>query len=281
MILELKRFKKAADLGAITKASEILFITQPAMTQSIQRLEKELGFKLFKHEGKKVYLTEQGKMVSEIAEKIIVLWENAKNLNDPVNLPTKLTIGVYDSAALMLTDYFNNKLNKIKLGIIIDRSENLLKKLRLGLIDICICVLPTDKYLYSSLKLMSTFKEKLLPVTALNGGKLSGEIPLISYSRDSQTGKYVNESFFKAGIKTKIVTESVNPLFIRELALKNMGTAILPYNMVKDDIDEKRLFIQKLPVKFERTCAIFTSKELDNPVLLDIMREIQEELKKV
>lgn len=280
MILELKRFKKAADLGAITKASEILFITQPAMTQSIQRLEKELGFKLFKHEGKKVFLTEQGKMVSEISEKIIDLWEKAKSLNDPINMPQLTSIGVFDNAALTLSDYFTQKIKTTKIEIVIDRSESLLKKLRMGLLDICICVLPQDKLLYSNVSLLSIYKEKLIPVSAGKIKKDISEIPFIMYNKDSQTFKYVDEAFIRAGVRPKIVVESVNPIFIKELALKGFGTALLPINMIDNEIKEKKLFIQKLPIEFERTCGIFIAKESDKPHLADFAMEIKKELVK-
>lgn len=280
MILELKRFKKAADLGAVTKASEVLFITQPAMTQSIQRLEKELGFKLFKHEGKKVYLTEKGKMVSEISEKIIALWEKAKSLRNPENSPQEFSIGVFDSSALLLTEYFNKISSQLKVEIIIDRSEILLKKLRLGLIDLCICVMPQDKHLYSGFDVVEIYKEKLIPVSAGISIKNIEDTPFIMYSRDSQTGIYVARTFINAGIEPKVVSETSNPLFIKEMALKNLGTAILPYNMVKDDIEENKLFVQKFPVKFERAIAIFKNKESDNPVLTSLIHEMREELKK-
>lgn len=278
MIIELIRFKKAADLGAITKASEILFITQPAMTQSIHRLEHELGFKLFKHEGKRVFLTEQGRMVYEISGKIIDLWEKTKSLKDPVNMPPLISIGIFDNAALMLSDYFTQKIKTTKFEIVIDRSESLLKKLRLGLLDLCICILPQDRSLYSSVTLLTTYKEKLLPVSANKDKKDISEIQFIMYNKDSQTYKYVDEAFVQAGIKPKIVVESVNPIFKKELALKGIGTALLPMNMVENELKSKKLFIQKLPITFERTCGIFMTKETDNPLLQEIIREMQLEL---
>ena len=43
--------------GSLTAAAKLLFITQPAVSQQLNAWEKELGFKLLDHQGKKVALT--------------------------------------------------------------------------------------------------------------------------------------------------------------------------------------------------------------------------------
>jgi len=54
-------FKTVAELQHYTKAAAKLFLTQPALTKSIQGLERELGVPLFKKDGRNVILTEYGK----------------------------------------------------------------------------------------------------------------------------------------------------------------------------------------------------------------------------
>ena len=59
--LELYRlFYDVALTGNISKTAEKLFISQPAVTQSIQKLEEQLGGKLFYRVPKGVMLTEEG-----------------------------------------------------------------------------------------------------------------------------------------------------------------------------------------------------------------------------
>lgn len=57
---QLKYFYEAAECRHITKAAERLHIAQPALTQSIRRLENELGVKLFARRGRSVGLTDCG-----------------------------------------------------------------------------------------------------------------------------------------------------------------------------------------------------------------------------
>ena len=58
----IKVFYIVAKENSITKASEILFISQPAVSQSIKKLEQELGGTLFYRSNKGIKLTEEGKI---------------------------------------------------------------------------------------------------------------------------------------------------------------------------------------------------------------------------
>ena len=59
-LTQLKYFYVAAECGQITKAAEKLHIAQPALTQSVKRLENELGVKLFERRGRSVVLSRCG-----------------------------------------------------------------------------------------------------------------------------------------------------------------------------------------------------------------------------
>ncbi len=255
MILELTRFKKVADVGNITKASEILFITQPALTQSIHRLEKELKVKLFRMSGKKISLTREGKTIYLLADKILEIWGKALNLNTEEG--RKISIGLFDSAAIKLAGYFQSK----RVELVIDRSEILLKKLNYGILDISICVMPRDLRDFPNIKQLASYKEKLIPVSGRIRNEKIDKIPFILYGKDSLTGKFVDSIFTQHKIMPLIIAESVSPLYIKELALGNYGVGILPEDMVKDEIRSRKLFIQKLPITFERTCGIFKNND--------------------
>lgn len=60
-LLQLRYFQKVAEMGSITKASKHFMIPQPSMSQTISRLEKELGVKLFDRHSGKVFLNEHGR----------------------------------------------------------------------------------------------------------------------------------------------------------------------------------------------------------------------------
>lgn len=57
---QLKYFKTVAEVGKISAAAEILFLSPPALSTSISRLEKELGVTLFNRTGNRILLNRQG-----------------------------------------------------------------------------------------------------------------------------------------------------------------------------------------------------------------------------
>src|SRR5215469_2936698 len=131
MIEELKRFILVAKEESVTRAAQKIFITQSALTQSIHRLEKELHTKLFVHTGKQIHLTEDGKSLVFIGEKILTLWSNA---HDPLirkTLKPTFSIGMFDNVALRLGKFLTDKSvqKAYNLELTIDASGKLLTRM--------------------------------------------------------------------------------------------------------------------------------------------------------
>lgn len=70
-ILQLKYFYALAQTQHVTKTAEQLHIAQPALTQTIHRLENELEVKLFQPSGRNIVLTEYGKYLQKKVEPIL------------------------------------------------------------------------------------------------------------------------------------------------------------------------------------------------------------------
>lgn len=68
---QLEQFITIAKVGTLSKASEKLLISQPALTRSMQRLEEELEIPLFDHKKNKLTLNENGKLALPMMEKLI------------------------------------------------------------------------------------------------------------------------------------------------------------------------------------------------------------------
>lgn len=64
-LTQLRYFYAVSKNLHVTKTAEQLHIAQPALTQAIQRLEKELGHSLFFHQGRRIFLTEYGKYLQD------------------------------------------------------------------------------------------------------------------------------------------------------------------------------------------------------------------------
>jgi DNA-binding transcriptional LysR family regulator len=79
----LRLFDTVARLGSVTKASEHLCISQPAVTMQLRNLERETGLTLFISKGRGVILTDAGRMLAEHAERLFAM---EREIEDRVSL---------------------------------------------------------------------------------------------------------------------------------------------------------------------------------------------------
>lgn len=78
-IRDIEVLLEVARCGNMTAASKNLYITQPTVSQVIVGIEKEYGVKLFERRNKKIYLTEQGRIVAAEAEKVMRAYRGLEN----------------------------------------------------------------------------------------------------------------------------------------------------------------------------------------------------------
>ena len=76
---QLKYFKMVAEVGKISDAAEMLFISSPALSTSISRLEKELGVALFDRTNNRIALNQQGQIFLRYVKQIFSDLDSAKS----------------------------------------------------------------------------------------------------------------------------------------------------------------------------------------------------------
>ncbi|MGN7727251.1 LysR family transcriptional regulator [Luteimonas sp. 22616] len=67
----LRAFCQTARLGSVSRAAEALFVSQPAVTQQLQALERELGVRLFERSGRRLIPTREGETLYELARPLV------------------------------------------------------------------------------------------------------------------------------------------------------------------------------------------------------------------
>lgn len=279
MIEELERFILVANENNLTKVAEKIFLTQSALTQSIHRLEKEIGAKLFLQKGKYLELTTDGKALASIGTKILDLWKKAKDEQTrKVIIPT-ITIGIFDNAALRLAGFVqqNTPSKQVILEFVIDQSEKLLSDLQLGVLDIAIAVINKKYSPAKEILCFKTFDEELIPVSSKIFNTPMNKKPFILFNKGSNTQEQIDAIFTRKSIKPAIYAESTSVAFMKELAILGCGIALLPENFVRQELKQGILKKQQLPIKFNRQYGIFIQK---NNYLED-KKTVIEELTKI
>ncbi|MEH7051580.1 LysR family transcriptional regulator [Bacillus pseudomycoides] len=86
-------FKHVAELQSISRAAEKLGYVQPNISQRIKNLEDELGVKILKRNNRGVTLTEEGKVLLDYTNEIMLLMNEAKSKINPQKWRESLAIG--------------------------------------------------------------------------------------------------------------------------------------------------------------------------------------------
>lgn len=96
-IRDMKLFLEIVRAGSISIAAQNLYISQPSLSQSIKKMEKEIGADLFiRRTGRVIELTRSGEQFAEMAAKVVELYENyLEHMDTSLNqAPQTLRIGV-------------------------------------------------------------------------------------------------------------------------------------------------------------------------------------------
>ena len=92
-VQQLKYILKVAEVGSITEAAKLLFISQPSMSNSIKETEKEAGITIFLRSRTGITLTKDGAEFLGYARQVIQQMELLED-RYVTNLPGKVTFGV-------------------------------------------------------------------------------------------------------------------------------------------------------------------------------------------
>lgn len=176
--------------GSFSKAAENLFISQPALSATIKKVEKKVGLPIFDRGRNPIRLTECGKEYIKTAEKIMNLEEEfAGYISDLNNLMTgHLSVGgTYFFTAYIFPDIlqkFQEQYPNIELNLIEGHTSQLEERLFSGELDLLMDNYPMDEELYE--KIFLTKEHLLLAVPA--GFVEDEELRSKSLSRDDIGG---------------------------------------------------------------------------------------------
>ncbi|NTV56333.1 MAG: LysR family transcriptional regulator, partial [Deltaproteobacteria bacterium] len=250
---QLRVFYEAARTGSFTSAAKKLCITQPAVTAQIRTFEDQCDLKLFKKKGRSLYLSEEGSTLYEYARRI---FEYEREVEDVIEEMRKLkrgTLRLGTSKAYaryfmpFLISSFHEAFPLIKVHLDEGSSMDILRSLldlknEVAVIarveeDPNITFLPFKR---DQLVLILSPTHSLAKKKSLSVEELVHE-PMIMKEIGSGTRKQVNELFSRKGLAPKVLMETSNTEFIKQLVQRGEGISFLVEEAVAVEIREKRL----------------------------------------
>ena len=157
----LRYFLAVAQEESISKAAELLHITQPTLSRQLMDLEKELNTKLLIRgkRNKKIILTEDGKLLKSRAQEIIELTNKTESefLFGDKNISGDIFIGGGETDSIRVIARTIKRLSleypNIKYHFYSGNGEDVTEKLNKGLLDFGVFIEPIDKKEYGFIQL--------------------------------------------------------------------------------------------------------------------------------
>ena len=259
----------------ITKASEELSISQPAISKSIKNLEEQLGGQLFVRTKRGVVLTEEGKEFYNYIKQAIEYINNAENkFTDLINLETGcIKIGISTTLTkeflLPYLKEFHSLYPKIDIQIITNLTSDLMPKLRNGLIDIVILNLNDKNYgndidiikcrkINDCFVVNNKYKDLTLKEVSL---KDLNNYPLILQAKGSNTREFLDNIARENGVVLKPNIELASYSLVVEFSKIGLGIGYATKEYIKEEIKNKELYELKIKEKIpSRYIGIALSK---------------------
>lgn len=249
-----KVFYYVAKYKKISLAAEKLFVSQPAVTQTIQKIEEQLESNLFVRNKLGLELTETGKMLYDFISESIEVLNNAefrfnkyRNLEEgTIKIRTGSNVAkliLYDALEKFSKDYPN-----IKVEIATGAPNQSIQMLHTGEIDMVLLYLPY-KLEYGNLQSIECVKKEYIFVMSKryfedNNVKISKIEDLNNYSliipKKNSAVRNIFDEKFKDIIKSfhfEIAQEQMKKEFI----MRDMGIGFLIKDEVKDELESGEL----------------------------------------
>jgi len=285
---QLYYFFQIAETGSIALASKKVLISSPALSMQLKELEESMGTPLFSRVGKKLVLTEAGKIVQEYARDIFNLGMELKDtLADRSHGKErpKIEIGCQDSvpknvADKLLAFLFETKSCKVILreG---NREEllNLQSDFKLDLI-LTNSIPQINNFVYET-KLLC--KEELIVVghpkfkqLQKNWPNSLANAPLILPTYDSSTRQKLDFFFKEKDILADVIAEVEDKTTEIDLAIDGHGLAVTMKSSVSELLNRKVLIeIGPLKKVNEEVWMTIGKRKLLNPIALYAMKNFE------
>ncbi len=269
MMDDVKYFITASETLNITRASEIIGISQPALSYAIKRLENELGGQLLIRLKNGIQLTKLGEEFKVRSRRLVYEWEQAQNLANPETglIQGSYTFAIHPSVALYALEFFIPKLQSDFLGLDFKFTHGLSREMTEKVIsweaDFGIVVNP--------------IKHPDLVIKKLYSDEVT-----IFYTKDAQDKLIYDQNLAqsqyilkKLGKKKNFSGEinSGNLELVAKLTALGLGYGLLPVTIASQYTNLKRL--SGSPVFKDEICLVYRPEKHNNTISKRIIEIIK------
>lgn len=283
-------FWTVARTGHLTRAAESLHISQSALSGQIRKLEENLGYELFVREGRRLKLSEAGRVAFGYAEEIFRQGEELTELFRSGAQANREILRVGAVATLSRNfqeGFLSPLLGRDDLELIIQSGslEDLLRRLSAHRLDLLLsnqAVHGDEENPWRSRRIARQPVSVIGPPGEANAGSFSDLLSnqsLIVPGRENNIRQAFDQLCDYHNLRPRIVAEVDDMAMMRLLARDTRHFAILPPVVVRDELESGALHdYGALPGVFEEFYAISIRRQFEPPLLTRLLSQPSEEL---
>lgn len=255
-------FYTVANTGNISKAAKELYISQPAVSKSIQKLEESVGCKLFSRSSRGVVLTDEGKLLYEhVSEAFETLTMGEEKLKRSIELGVgHLKIGVSSTLCkYLLLPYLKEFIRQnphISISISCQSTNDTLKLLEDNKIDIGLIGKPENlknihfDFLEEIEDIFVAAKDYLrnLKARGIQKDHILQSSTLMLLDKNNMTRQYIDDYLQENQIIIKDSIDISDMDLLIDFARIGVGVACVIKNFVREDLENGTLM--EIPLGF-------------------------------
>ena len=257
-----KIFYHVATNNSISKASQKLMISQPAVTWHLKNLESNLGITLFIRTKKGVKLTEEGSIFFKYIKNGVENFTNGENILtnlknlDYGNIRIGASTTVCKHVLMPYLEVFHDRYPNIDIQIVNTLTSDLLTELRNGNLDMLLLNMPMNESKDLNIQKIMEVQDIFVgnkKYYDLCDGKLNLEelnnYPLLFQKSPSNTRQYLDSYLKDNNVILHPKTEIVSYNLIMEFVKSGFGIGYATKEFIKDELNNKNLYEIKVEPK--------------------------------
>lgn len=287
---QLRYFVSVVEVGSFTRAAKACYIAQPSLSLQIQKLEEELGQKLFERLGRGVRLTSAGQAFYAKAVSIVSAVAEARDsLQDPVRLEQgQIRIGAIPTIAPYLLPRlvrtFTRRFPEAQITVHEDFTEDLVNACVAGEVDLGLLALPVDDERVAVERLYS--EELLVAMAARHRFVKKRQVTLEELTRERFVllseihclGAQIVRFCERQGCVPALTCRSAQLMTVQELVAMEQGISLVPEMAAKGDRNKLVRYRSISGVKPERTLAMIWHKHrYQSPLVKGLIEIVRRE----
>ena len=268
----------------LSRASERIGVTQSALSQSLKRLEKNIGLPLFIRTKTGLNLTKAGLKLVKNAQSLLGHWENLKNdvILDSNELRGRYTFGMHESVALYSISQFVptiiQQYPELELKFIHDHSRNLTEKVISFNLDFALVVNPIK---HPDLIIREICVDIFTLWVSPHLKTINQNTPLI-YCPELVQSQSIHDRLSKSklGLKRSITSSSIE--VVKKLTMEKVGIGILPTrvaNLGLKTADSLKIYGKSAPKFKDKICLVYRYDTQNIPAIKALAFDLKKLLK--